>query len=89
MQPPRSYIYFKYKKLPNVSYIHCSHKIIIVTYISMLKHKPVYGRSYPAKHRYQTKGVVDGAHKLFDIGSLEMTLNERISVIIASRFFIS
>ena len=31
------------------------------------------------KHRYQTRGVVGGAYKLFDIIGLEMTLNERVT----------
>ena len=42
----------------------------------------VYVKSYPVKHRYQTRGVVGGAYKLFDIVSLEMTLNERISMLL-------
>ena len=32
------------------------------------------------KHKYQIRGVVGGAYKLFDIVSLEMTLNERIKI---------
>ena len=40
------------------------------------------GATHAMKHRYQTRGVVGGAYKLFDIVSLEMTLNERINVLL-------
>ena len=34
------------------------------------------------KHKYQTRGVVGGANKLFDIVNLIMTLDERISMLL-------